>query len=41
LQVTRNFPWCTQMGEIAGFAAARCLQKNVEPKELELGAPYF
>ena len=26
--VMRNFPWCTQTGEIAGFAAARCIQKR-------------
>jgi hypothetical protein len=39
--VMRNFPWCTQTGEIAGFAAACCLQKKVKPKELEFGTPYF
>jgi glycine/D-amino acid oxidase-like deaminating enzyme len=39
--VMRNFPWCTQTGEIAGFAAARCAGKNISPKELEWTAPYF
>jgi hypothetical protein len=39
--VMRNFPWCTQTGEIAGFAAARCLQKRIMPKELEFDTPYF
>ncbi len=39
--VMRNFPWCTQTGEIAGFAAARCIQKQLGPKELEWTEPYF
>jgi hypothetical protein len=39
--VMRNFPWCTQTGEIAGFAAARCIDKNIRPKELEWTEPYF
>ena len=26
--VMRNFPWCTQTGEIAGYAAARCIGKE-------------
>jgi hypothetical protein len=39
--VMRNFPWCTQTGEIAGFAAARCIEKGVTPKELEWTEPYF
>jgi hypothetical protein len=39
--VMRNFPWCTQTGEIAGFAAARCVAKGVGPKELEWTEPYF
>jgi hypothetical protein len=39
--VMRNFPWCTQTGEIAGFAAARCVQKGVSPKELDWREPYF
>lgn len=39
--VMRNFPWCTQTGEIAGYAAARCIEKKISPKELEWSAPYF
>ena len=39
--VMRNFPWCTQTGEIAGYAAARCIGKNIRPKELEWTEPYF
>jgi hypothetical protein len=39
--VMRNFPWCTQTGEIAGFAAARCLHKRIKPKEFEFDTPYF
>jgi hypothetical protein len=39
--VMRNFPWCTQTGEIAGYAAARCVEKGLSPKELEWTAPYF
>ena len=39
--VMRNFPWCTQPGEIAGFAAATCLRKGITPKELEWREPYF
>jgi hypothetical protein len=39
--VMRNFPWCTQTGEIAGFAAAQCVQKKIRPKELEWTTPYF
>lgn len=39
--VMRNFPWCTQTGEIAGFAAARCIEKRIGPKELEWTEPYF
>ena len=39
--VMRNFPWCTQTGEIAGFVAARCIQKNIKPKEFEFKTPYF
>jgi len=39
--VMRNFPWCTQTGEIAGFAAARALEKGVTPKRLEWTEPYF
>lgn len=39
--VMRNFPWCTQTGEIAGFAAGRCIEKKIKPKELDWNAPYF
>jgi len=39
--VMRNFPWCTQTGEIAGFAAARAVRKDVAPKALDWSAPYF
>ena len=39
--VMRNFPWCTQTGEIAGFAAARCIEKRIKPKELKWTTPYF
>jgi hypothetical protein len=39
--VMRNFPWCTQTGEIAGFAAARCIEKRIGLKELEWTEPYF
>jgi hypothetical protein len=27
--------------EIAGFAAAQCINKKISPKELEWSAPYF
>jgi hypothetical protein len=39
--VMRNFPWCTRTGEIAGYAAARCIEKKIKPKELEWTTPYF
>ena len=39
--VMRNFPWCTQTGEIAGYAAARALEKGLRVKELEWTQPYF
>jgi hypothetical protein len=39
--VMRNFPWCTQTGEIAGFAAGRCVERKIKPKELEWTEPYF
>ena len=39
--VMRNFPWCTQTGEIAGFAAARAIGKGIGVKELEWKQPYF
>lgn len=39
--VMRNFPWCTQTGEIAGQAAGLALRKGVTPKALEWTEPYF
>jgi len=39
--VMRNFPWCTQTGEIAGHAAALSLRQGVAPKRLEWKEPYF
>lgn len=38
--VMRNFPWCIQTGEIAGFAAARCIERGIKPKEYEFAEPY-
>ncbi len=38
--VMRNFPWCTQTGEIAGFVAARCIERNIAPKAYAFDAPY-
>lgn len=39
--VMRNFPWCTQTGEIAGFAAARAIAADVGVKDVEWKQPYF
>jgi len=39
--VFRNFPWCTQSGEIAGYAAAMSVEKRIPPKKLEWTQPYF
>ena len=39
--VMRNFPWCTQTGEIAGYAAGLSLQRGIAPKALEWTEPYF
>lgn len=39
--VMRNFPWCTQTGEIAGFAAAESLRQGVKPKQLPWPGPMF
>ncbi|MGE3248465.1 MAG: FAD-dependent oxidoreductase [Beijerinckiaceae bacterium] len=39
--VMRNFPWCTQTGEIAGYGAARAIRKGFSPKALEWDTPYF
>lgn len=38
--VMRNFPWSTLSGEISGFAAARCIEKRIGPKELEWTEAY-
>ncbi len=39
--VMRNFPWCTQTGEIAGHAAALCIQQGILPKQLEWNKRMF
>jgi hypothetical protein len=39
--VMRNFPWCTQTGEIAGVAAARSIQQGIPPKQLRWTEPLF
>ena len=39
--VMRNFPWCTLTGEIAGYAAARCIEQKIGPKDLEWSEPYL
>jgi FAD dependent oxidoreductase len=39
--VMRNFPWCTQTGEIAGYAAGLSVKKGIVPKELKWNSPYF
>ena len=39
--VMRNFPWCIQTGEIAGYAAALSVQQAIAPKELKWTKPYF
>jgi hypothetical protein len=39
--VMRNFPWCTQTGEIAGFVAARCIERKIGPKEYAFTEPYL
>ena len=31
--VMRNFPWCVQTGEIAGFAAAESVARGIVPKD--------
>lgn len=38
--VMRNFPWVTQSGEIAGFAAAWAIDEGVSPKALNWTQPY-
>jgi hypothetical protein len=37
--VMRNFPWCTQTGEIAGHAAARAIREGVGPKQIRWTEP--
>jgi hypothetical protein len=37
--VMRNFPWCTQTGEIAGHAAARAIGRGVGPKQIRWTEP--
>jgi hypothetical protein len=39
--VMRNFPWCTQTGEIAGLAAARAIRQRINPKQLRWTEPLF
>ena len=39
--VMRNFPWCTQTGEIAGNAAAIAARQGISPKTVAWQAPYF
>lgn len=39
--VMRNFPWCTQTGEIAGLAAAQSIRQGIDPKQLRWREPLF
>jgi len=39
--VMRNFPWCTQTGEIAGYAAGLSVEQGIAPNKLEWTKPYF
>jgi hypothetical protein len=39
--VMRNFPWCVQTGEIAGFAAAQSVAQGIVPSEYKWTAPLF
>jgi len=39
--VMRNFPWCTQTGEIAGHAAARAIREGITPREVVWREPLF
>lgn len=39
--VMRNFPWSTQTGEIAGYAAALSIEQKISPKEFDWKEPYF
>ena len=37
--VMRNFPWCTQTGEIVGFAAAQSVAQGIPPSQYKWTAP--
>jgi hypothetical protein len=39
--VMRNFPWCTQSGEIAGFAAAQSVAQGIPPDQYKWTTPLF
>lgn len=39
--VMRNFPWCTQTGEVAGVAAARAVREGIAPDRLIWTEPLF
>lgn len=39
--VMRNFPWCTQTGEIAGFAAAESTRLGITPAQFMWHKPMF
>jgi 2-polyprenyl-6-methoxyphenol hydroxylase-like FAD-dependent oxidoreductase len=39
--VMRNFPWCTQTGEIAGYAASRAIRQGIPPRQLRWREPLF
>lgn len=39
--VMRNFPWCTQTGEIAGFAAAKSVAQGIPPSQYKWTTPLF
>jgi len=39
--VMRNFPWCTQTGEIAGYAAAQSVKQGIPPNAYKWTTPMF
>jgi hypothetical protein len=39
--VMRNFPWCTQTGEVAGVAAAKSIRQGIAPNRLRWREPLF
>jgi hypothetical protein len=39
--VMRNFPWCVQTGEIAGFAAAQSVAQGIPPNQFKWTTPLF